>query len=70
MVKIDFKDYYLILGLSKGVSGEEIKRVYCKLVWKYYLDMNFGDCKVEVCFKEVNEVYEVLLDLEKCKKYD
>lgn len=66
MVKIDFKDYYLILGLIKSVSVEEIKKVYWKLVCKYYLDMKFGDCKVEVCFKEVNEVYEVLLDLEKC----
>ena len=70
MAKTDFKDYYSILGLSKGVSGEEIKRVYRKLARKYHPDMNPGDRKAEARFKEANEAYEVLSDPEKRKKYD
>lgn len=29
---------------------------------KYYLDCNLGDDEVEVCFKEINEVYEIFKD--------
>lgn len=41
----------------------EIRKVYKCLVMKYYLDCNQGDKEVEVKFKEIKEVYEVLIDL-------
>lgn len=34
------KDYYDILGISKGASEDEIKRAYLKSAKKYHPDRN------------------------------
>ena len=34
------KDYYEVLGLSKGASDEEIKRAFRKLAKQYHPDVN------------------------------
>ena len=64
------RDYYEVLGLSKGASDDEIKRAYRKLAKKYHPDMNPGDKTAEAKFKEVNEAYSVLSDKDKRAKYD
>ncbi len=64
------RDYYEVLGLSKGASADEIKKAYRSLAKKYHPDLNPGNAEAEVKFKEVNEAYEVLSDDTKKAKYD
>ncbi len=61
------KDYYEILGVSKGSSKDELKKAFHKLAHKYHPDKNKGDDKM---FKEVNEAYQVLSDDGKRAQYD
>ncbi len=64
------RDYYEVLGVSKGASAEEIKKAYRKAAMKYHPDRNPGDKEAEAKFKEVGEAYEVLSDDSKRQRYD
>lgn len=61
------KDYYKILGVEKNVSSDELKKAFRKLAHKYHPDKPGGD---EAKFKEVNEAYQVLGNVQKRKQYD
>jgi len=64
------KDYYSILGVSRSASAEDIKKSYRKLALKYHPDRNPGNRDAESRFKEINEAYAVLSNIEKKKQYD
>ncbi len=64
------RDYYEVLGISKGASDEDIKKAYRQMAKKYHPDLNPGDKDAEAHFKEVNEAYEVLSDAQKKARYD
>ncbi|MEN9208297.1 MAG: DnaJ C-terminal domain-containing protein [Gloeomargarita sp. GMQP_bins_120] len=70
MTSTNFKDYYAVLGVSRDVSPEELKRVYRRLARQYHPDVNPNNPAAEARFKEINEAYEVLSDPEKRRKYD
>lgn len=63
------KNYYSILGLSKGASDDEIKKAYRKLALKYHPDKNKSR-EAEEKFKEVAEAYEILSDKKKRDVFD
>ena len=63
------KDYYKVLGLSRGATEEEVKKAYRKLALKFHPDKN-KSAGAEEKFKEIAEAYEVLSDKKKRDVYD
>ena len=64
------RDYYEVLGLSKGASEDEIKKAFKKKAREFHPDLHPDDAECEERFKEVNEAYEVLSNSDKKQRYD
>src|SRR6202045_610051 len=66
---MQYKDYYEVLGVTRGADADAVKRAYRKLARKYHPDVS-KEKNAENKFKEVQEAYEVLRDPEKRAAYD
>ncbi|WP_053981860.1 molecular chaperone DnaJ [Marinagarivorans algicola] len=64
------RDYYEVLGVSKGVDDKELKKAYRRIAMKCHPDRNPGDVEAEEQFKEASEAYEILSDSQKRAAYD
>lgn len=64
------RDYYEVLGVTRGAPEAEIKKAYRRLAMKFHPDRSPGDKSAENKFKEAKEAYEVLTDAHKRAAYD
>jgi molecular chaperone DnaJ len=64
------RDYYEVLGLSRGATEGDIKNAFRKLAKEHHPDRNAGNKDSEGRFKEVNEAYQTLSDPQKRAAYD
>ncbi|MCR9113884.1 MAG: molecular chaperone DnaJ [Rhodobacteraceae bacterium] len=64
------RDYYDVLGVSRGASADEIKKAYRKKAKELHPDRNKDNPEAEKQFKEAGEAYDILKDAEKKAAYD
>ncbi|MGL4566394.1 MAG: DnaJ domain-containing protein, partial [Halioglobus sp.] len=64
------RDYYEVLGVSKGTDEQDIKKAYRRVAMKYHPDRNPDDPDADAKFKEATEAYDVLMDSQKRAAYD
>jgi molecular chaperone DnaJ len=64
------RDYYLVLGIARDASDQDIKSAYRKLALQYHPDRNPGNKTAEEKFKEAAEAYSILADADKRARYD
>ena len=64
------RDYYEILGVSRGADEAAMKSAFRKLAMEHHPDRNAGSEEAESRFKEINEAYSVLSDARKRAAYD
>ena len=68
--RVQFKDYYAVLGVPKTATQDEIRKAFRKLARQHHPDVAKDKKTAETKFKELNEANEVLSDPEKRKRYD
>src|SRR6476659_8575696 len=64
------RDYYDVLGVSRGADEAEVKKAFRRLARELHPDVNAHDPDAEEKFKEAAEAYEVLSDAERRRLYD
>jgi molecular chaperone DnaJ len=63
-------DLYIVLGLGRDASLEDIKRAYRRLARRYHPDINPGDRKAAAQFRQIADAYETLSDPARRQRYD
>jgi len=64
------RDYYEVLGVSRGANEDDIKKAFRRVAMESHPDRNPGDAAAEARFKEASEAFAVLSDSEKRRRYD
>src|SRR5258708_10038071 len=63
------EDFYVLLGVARDASHDDIKKAYRRLAKQYHPDQNSDD-GAEDKFKEIASAYQVLSDPDTRARYD
>jgi molecular chaperone DnaJ len=63
-------DFYIVLGLRREASADEIKRAYRRLARRYHPDINPGDERAAAQFDQIVQAFETLSDPTRRARYD
>ncbi len=63
-------DLYIVLGIGRGASLDEVKRAYRRLARQFHPDVNPGDGIAAGRFREIAQAYEILGDPDRRRRYD
>jgi len=64
------RDYYEILGVTRGCDDAALKSAFRKQAMEHHPDRNGGCEEASARFKEINEAYSILSDGQKRAAYD
>jgi len=64
------KNPYVVLGVARNASDEEVKRAYRRLAKKLHPDVNPGNQAIEQQFRELTAAYELLSDPAQRRRFD
>jgi molecular chaperone DnaJ len=63
-------DFYIVLGVERAATLNDIKRAYKRLARKFHPDINPGDRLAAQQFRQIAEAYETLSDPDRRRRYD
>ena len=63
-------DFYIVLGVNRGASLLEVKKAYRRLARRLHPDVNPGDERAALRFREIAEAYSTLSDPDRRQRYD
>ena len=69
-MKSEIVDFYILLGLGRDATLNDIKRAYKRLARRFHPDINPGDRMAAAHFREIAEAYETLSDPDRRRHYD
>lgn len=63
-------DFYILLGVKREATPEDIKRAYRRLARRFHPDINPGDREAASRFRQIADAYETLIDPDRRRRYD